>query len=348
MTRMRRRRHRERREKLLDRREEDLLDLRLCDLDLAIEGTPLERRIGRLHGELAARGLEFRPHFWLAEDWFSPDAIPGVAIPFYLAHPRLARLEKKMMRELIGGTEDAFMRILRHETGHAFDTAYRLHRRKGWRDLFGKSSQPYPRNYQPRPYSRSYVVHLELWYAQSHPFEDFAETFAVWLRPRSPWRKQYRGWPAMRKLEYVEETMAEIGAAKPLVRSRARSERLETVKTTLREYYIEKRDRFGLDLTAVYDRELRRMFADPALEPEAPSATALLDRQRRELRRLVSVGTGEYQYTVDQVLNEMIDRCRALDLRVDRDENEVVRDVLVTLTAQIMNYLREGHHRVVL
>ena len=163
----------------------------------------------------------FRPYFWLSNEWFTPDAHSGIAIPFYLAHPRLRQLERRQMYEVEGGTERWCMRILRHEVGHALDNAYRLHFRRRYRELFGSWAAPYPKFYQPKPYSKSYVIHLDMWYAQAHPAEDFAETFAVWLRPGSGWRQRYAGWPALRKLEYVDELMAEIAGEAPAVTTRA-------------------------------------------------------------------------------------------------------------------------------
>jgi hypothetical protein len=221
--------------------DERLLDVRLCDLDLSIEDTPLEQRIAQLHGELAARGIRFRPFFWLSDDWFTPDGVPGTAIPFYMAHPRLARLQQSHLLEVEGGTPEWCMRILRHETGHAIENAYRLRRRRRRVQLFGRSSQPYPRYYTPRPYSRSYVVHLEPWYAQSHPDEDFAETFAVWLNPDVRWRERYAGWPALKKLEYVDALMREIGPLRPVVTSRRRVDPLSRLRKTLRQHYREMR-----------------------------------------------------------------------------------------------------------
>ncbi|MEZ4270347.1 MAG: putative zinc-binding metallopeptidase [Myxococcota bacterium] len=114
---------------------------------------------------------------WLGEEWFCPAGIPGFAVPFYLAHPRLMRLERKMMLEAEGSNLSWCMKLLRHETGHAIQNAFRLHQRRLWQRMFGKSSQAYPKSYQPNPSSRSYVLNLYLWYAQSHPDEDFAETF---------------------------------------------------------------------------------------------------------------------------------------------------------------------------
>src|SRR5690242_17828978 len=200
--------------------DEQLLGMRFCDLRLRLERTPLAKRVRRLYRELDRRQIGIRPHCWLSEEWFSPDGVPGIAIPFYLAHPRLMKLENHKMLEVEGGTRDWCMRILRHEAGHTIDTAFRLHRRRPWQDVFGKSSQPYPDFYNPKPYSKSYVLHLDSWYAQSHPAEDFAETFAVWLKPDSDWRKRYTGWPALKKLEFVDQLMGELADQTPPVRSR--------------------------------------------------------------------------------------------------------------------------------
>ena len=199
--------------------DEQLLNLRMCDLDLRLESSPwLRERLDELAADLEARQVRFRPHFWLSDEWFTPDGVSGIALPFYLAHPRLARLEESQMLEVEGGTPEWCLRILRHETGHAIDNAYRLRRRRRRQELFGSSSEPYPEDYTPRPYSRSFVVHLESWYAQSHPAEDFAETFAVWLTPDSQWRARYAGWPALRKLEYMDALMREIGPRDPVAR----------------------------------------------------------------------------------------------------------------------------------
>ena len=155
--------------------EQELLGVRLCELGLGIEGTALESRIEQLMGELARAGLCFQPSIWLSTDWFSPSGVPGFALPFYLAHPRLARLEGTQMFEVEGGNRDWCMNLLRHEAGHAIDTAYRLRRKKGWRECFGSPAESYYTTYTPRPTSRYFVHNLDNWYAQSHPIEDFAE-----------------------------------------------------------------------------------------------------------------------------------------------------------------------------
>jgi hypothetical protein len=322
--------------------------MRFCNLRVRLEDTPLQDRIDRLYDELEQRGIDFRPHFWLSDEWFTPDGVPGVAIPFYLGHPRLMSLERKMMLEVEGGTEEWCMKILRHEAGHAIDNAFRLRRRRQWREVFGRASQPYPEYYSPKPYSRSFVLHLDAWYAQSHPVEDFAETFAVWLKPKSRWRSQYYGWPVIKKLEYVNALMVEIRQAKPKVVCRNHVSPISSLRETLGEHYKRKRAHYGLDHPNFYDHDLRRLFSDAPEHARRPSAAALLRRLGPKLRREVSHWTGEYQYTINQVLDGMIERCRELKLRVHRPPAEVERDALVMLTIQTMNYLHEGHHRVAL
>jgi hypothetical protein len=334
----------------------ELLQLRLCDLGLKLEGSVLAERVERLGEELERKRLRFRPHVWLSSEWFSPDGVPGVAAPFYLAHPRLVRLERAQMLHAEGGTETTCMRLLRHETGHAIDTAYRLHLRKRWRDAFGLWSTPYEREYSPKPYSKRYVMHLDLWYAQSHPAEDWAETFAVWLRPRSDWRKRYARWPALKKLEAVDALMSDVAEKAQPVRCREKTERLALLKTTLGEHYAAKKRRYGLDAPEAFDPLLRRLFPDSGDGPAATGgaeeadgapragtpAARFLRRHRAELRRAVSTWTGQLRYTIDQVLLDMIDRAEELDLRLLRDEREALADATVVLTVQTMNHLHDG------
>jgi putative zinc-binding metallo-peptidase len=328
--------------------DEKLLDLRLCDLGLSIDGSGLEDRLAELFRELEARGLRFRPHYWLSDEWFCPDGVPGMAIPFYLAHPRLARLEQSQMLEVEGGTREWCLKILRHETGHAIENAYRLRRRRRRQQLFGRTTNPYPEYYAPRPYSKSFVLHLDAWYAQSHPDEDFAETFAVWLSPESEWRTRYGGWPALRKLEYMDDLMKDLAGQAPLVISRRKPELLSRLRRTLREHYRIKRRHYGLDHPDFYDRDLKRLFSDALEHAGNPTAAGFLNRIRREVRRRVGRWTGAYQYTIDQVLADIVARSRELNLRLAGPEDETKLEFITLLTVQTMNYLASGRHRVAL
>jgi len=324
--------------------DEELLPLRLCDLKLTIEGTELETRAARLSDELATRGLVFRPHVWLSTEWFSPDGVPGFAIPFYLAHPRLMELEQRQMHEVEGGSPRSCMQLMRHETAHALDNAYQLHRRSDWREVFGRFDSDYLSHYQPKPYSKRFVRHLELWYAQSHPAEDFAETFAVWLDPASRWRSRYRGWAALEKLTYLDGLMTEIEGRKPEKRARTRVEPIAELRLTLGDYYRQKRSRYRLALRETYDRDLRRLFSEPSGAPRERSAASFLRKERPEIRKLVSRWTGEYQYAVDRVLSEIIQRAQELGLVVKSGASHVKRDAMLLLAAQTHKYLNRGHH----
>ncbi|TVQ53269.1 MAG: hypothetical protein EA377_08250 [Phycisphaerales bacterium] len=328
--------------------DERLLDLRFCDLRIEPAQTRMSDYMERLYDELARRGIRHRPHMWFSSEWFSPDGVPGIALPFYLGHERLMRLEKKKMLEVEGGADRACMRILRHEAGHAICTAYRLHYRASWRKHFGRFSKPYPDSYRPNPNSRHHVVHLNRWYAQAHPAEDFAETFAVWLRPGSRWRQSYRGWPALRKLEFVEELMRDLAGATPPVRTRRRIEPISELRTTLREHYKAKRLRYGSDWPDVLDRDLYRIFSNDKRYASNPSAASFLRREQRTIREHVSRWTGTYQYTIDQVLRDTIDRCRELKLRLAIDEDEARMQATLMITVQTMNYIHGGHHRILL
>lgn len=309
--------------------DEDLLDLRFCDLRLSMARTPLEDSVRRLYGELAAKGIRFRPHVWLAEEWFSPDGVPGIAIPFYLAHPRLMRLERRFMHEVEGGNDKWLMRILRHETGHAIDTAFGLRRRKSWREVFGKASRPYPTRYSSRPGSRHYVLHLGHWYAQSHPTEDFAETFAVWLPPRSRWRSQYADWPALEKLEYVDRTMRELEGRRATNLDRRVIEPLAENERTLREHFRRKSAHYQLDATRTYDRALLRVFVPQAERPHGRLASVLLREMRPQLRRLLVRRARMHPYIVDHVMRTATQRARVLGLRVRGGRRQTQRDALV-------------------
>jgi hypothetical protein len=331
--------------RLVDHR---LLDLCPCDLNLKIKGTWVSDCIDRLYEELEAKGITFRPHTWLSSEWFSPDAVPGIAIPFYLAHARLMKLEESQMLQCEGGTTSSCMKILRHEAGHCLDAAYRLHFRKRWREMFGSFATPYPESYQPKANSQRHVLHLDWWYAQSHPAEDFAETFAVWLTPNARWRSQYRSWPALRKLEYVNELMGEIAGTPARVHSRRKIEPVSGYRLTLREHYHEKRQRYLQEWPQFLDGELRKIFSDSPKFTGRPTAASFLRRHRREIRQTVAHWTGTHAYTIDQVLRDMIDRCKELKLRLARPPGEAHTEAMIMVTVQTMNHIHSGNQRVVL
>jgi hypothetical protein len=305
--------------------DEELLRMRFCDLKLSIERSPLARQVRRLYGELQRRGLSLRPHVWLSEEWFSPDGVPGIAVPFYLAHPRLERLERRIMRDVEGGNSRLLLRILRHEAGHALDNAYRLRRRKRWREVFGPASLPYPARYRARAGSRRYVHHLGEWYAQAHPTEDFAETFAVWLTPKSGWRKSYADWPAFRKLKAVDELMASVRERRPPVRNRTRIEPLDKNTRTLAQHYRRKLAHHRLIRRGLADELLQRAFTPERRRRGVVRAATLLRTDARRLTTTVARALRVEAYSVQQILRMLIERSERLQLYVHGNRRDVRR-----------------------
>jgi len=315
--------------------DEQLLATRFCDLKLHIERTPIAKRVRRLYRELDKRQIDFRPHVWLSEEWFSPDGVPGIAVPFFLAHPRLERLERRMMGQVEGGSSESAMRILRHEAGHAIDTAYRLRRRRRWREVFGPASRPYPDSYTARPGSRRYVQHLGDWYAQAHPCEDFAETFAVWLKPNSSWRREYAAWPAFKKIEFVDELLAEVRDSRAPVRNREVIEPLRDNTRTLGEHYRRKLARYSRYRRTVTDHLLERVFTAARPTVRARRAVTFL---RANTASLVNSAVRESlaeRYCVEQIMRIIIGRAEKLGLWLrsgQRLTTRQARRMLVQLT----------------
>jgi hypothetical protein len=314
--------------------DEQLLSLRFCDLKLKIERSPVAKRVRRLYRELDNRQIGFRPHVWLSEEWFSPDGVPGIAVPFYLAHPRLERLERRMMRNVEGGSAESAMRILRHEAGHAIDTAYRLRRRKRWREIFGPASLPYPDTYRARPGSRRYVQHLGEWYAQAHPCEDFAETFAVWLKPNSSWRRTYAQWPAFHKLEFVDELLENVRGTRPPVRNREVVEPLRENTHTLADHYRRKLRRYSMYRRTVTDHLLERVFTAERLR-RAPRASTFLRAHSLHLVNATMRELHAERYSVEQILRIVVERAEKLGLWMRGSRRDALRHarwMLVYLT----------------
>jgi hypothetical protein len=328
--------------------DERLLDMRLCDLGLRIEGSPVESQVERLYRDLEARSIKFRPHCWIAEEWFSPDGVPGFAVPFYILHPRLKILQRRFMGEVEGGNAQSLMRILRHEAGHAIDTAYRLRRRKKWREIFGYASTPYPQHYRPRPGSRRYVQHLGNWYAQSHPTEDFAETLAVWLTPRSDWRNRYAGWPAIHKLNYVDELMREIHGEVPVLRARYHVEPLRSARWTLREHYRRMARHYRTDDAERMDRILGRVFTPNRSRRGQATAARRLREDLPIFRRRIARRLGASEYLVQEVVENLIYRCAAHGLLVRDDWRDTRRGAERLIIALVRRAMRNAGPKLAL
>jgi hypothetical protein len=318
-----------------------LLNRRISDLGLSIEGSPLERLVRQLHEELAARGLSFFQPVYLSDEWGCPDGTPLIGAPFYLADERLARIEEEssMMLE----SESEMMRFLRHEAGHAYNYAFRFYDSAEWHQIFGPYSRPYRDRFRVDPLSRDYVRHMLGWYAQKHPDEDFAETFAVWLTPDIDWRKMYAGWPVvLRKLEYVDGLMKEVAGQVPEIPSPTEDDvPVNVMDYTVAEHYLDDEAALPLSDESHFDGDLRALFSQDDAE-EGDDGTQLaaefLRSHRRELVGRVAYWTGEATAGVRALIDLLTRRADVLQLRSRGRESTLLIEITAFSTAVMMNY----------
>ena len=323
----------------------ELLKMRICDLHVRIDGSEPEERVQQLYRDIDARGLPVRPECYLGDEWFSPEGSPLIAIPFYLAHPRLKQLELHQMLEVEGGTQEWCMQILRHECGHAYDHAYQFSSTEAWAEVFGNRDVEYqPETYRPRPYSKGFVRHLPNWYAQAHPDEDFAETFAVWLAlPVEQWRVEYRGWKALKKLEFVNEMMEHARSHPPVVVRGRRLWDASRSRRTLEKYYAAKRKLYAEDFPDIYDADLRAIFEQGEIGDE--NAVQLMRRHRQALIAAVVHWTGQRKYIGSELVKKLVSRSRELALPAPRDQSKLLIELATYLATLVTNHLHTGRFK---
>ncbi|HTL11832.1 MAG TPA: putative zinc-binding metallopeptidase, partial [Bdellovibrionota bacterium] len=308
------------------------MKIRIKDLGLSVQ--TLDAPVRQVVGELVAKGLVFRPRFYLGDEWFSPEGVPAVSIPFAFAHPRLMALEREMLGELEGDDPSYFLRLLRHEVGHCLDHAYLLSRTRRWRTVFGSPAQEYdPDHFRPKAYSKAFVSNLQGHYAQSHPDEDFAETFAVWLDPSRDWKREYARRPAaLAKLCYVDEVVSGLGARAPRVRGGAVMSAASRMRSTLASHYDRRRRGLAQDLKGFFDADLRRVFSGGEGGIPAPE---FLAGRRQSLVDTVAHWTREPKYTILKIVDRLVRRSAELGLRVTGPEERAAVETAAFLSALV-------------
>ncbi len=313
-----------------------LLGRRISELGLAIAGSRVERLAARLYDELAERGIAFRPPVYLSDEWGCPDGTPLIGVPFYLADERLERIEAEHAGAVEG--DDEAMRYLRHEAGHAINYAFRLHERPAFAALFGDYARPYAEHYAADSLSREHVRHILGWYAQKHPDEDFAESFAVWLTPGLDWRTDYAGWGALRKLEWVHDMMHEIADQTPSPLAPTEDDLpVEAMTWTVAEHYADE-ELPPIGDARQFDGDLRRVFATPAVAPAGEPAPGYLARNEGELVARIAYWSGVGPAAVRALLRALARRAEALELRVAGLEAATLIELTAFGTAVMMHW----------
>jgi len=325
----------------------ELLRTRVCDLPVRLEGSTFEPVIARVQRELVRRGIDWFPQVYLSTGWHCPDRVPVVGVPFVLGSRELRKLEKEVTGQLESPAD--MLRYFRHEIGHAINYALKLYETPEWRKLFGPFSRPYRQQYAVLPRSRRHVRNLDHYYAQKHPDEDFAETFAVWLTPRTRWREQYAGWAALRKLEYVDQIMGEVrGTAIPVGRN-ARVEPFERLRYTLAAYY--ERQGFSMaelgfheEATGYVDEDLRAVLG-VTRHGQAAQADETLRRLRRRIVANVVHLLHVHPGSAAELYDKYVARAKDLRIRVDRTaEQRLLVGVTTMMTTHLLNMKYAGRY----
>ncbi len=321
---------------------QEILGTPISKLGLRLEGSPVERFVHQLYRELEKKGVKkFRPVCYLTDEWGCPDGQPVIGIPFYLADPKLARLEREM-NDL--EDEREIMMYLRHEAGHALNYAYRLYATPEWRNMFGPYNRRYRDHYRPVPFSRKFVRHIAGWYAQKHPDEDFAETFAVWLTPNSSWRRRYKAWPAIRKLRYVDVTLRKLRDQDPVVSTGDFDITVEDMQVTVGQFYQRMMRRNGAAVNVALESDLADLFvAAKDKRRNLRPAAELLEEHRATMTDKITYWTGVKRPVVKALVDRIIRTCRDGNLMAETGrEGTYLVELTAYGTTMAMNYLTRG------
>ncbi len=332
--------------------ESNLWSTPIRDLGLTIEGTRLEPILAEFSEELRQIGItRVRPRFYLSTEWGVPFETVAIAIPFYLARPDLTALHAERVGHVEGFDRADILKYLRHEMGHVINYAYRLYDQEEWVKQFGSITQPYFEEYRPEPFSRRYVRHLPGWYAQKHPDEDWAETFAVWMTPGLDWRAEYGGWPvAYAKLTYCSRTMNALRDRDPEVTSSELDEDVAEIEYSLDQYYGRSADSPG-ELPPGLDGAIRAIFEDlgsfdrPALDGPLQPAADLIRRLEAELMANVFRWTGHFPERTRVLLRYLAERAAQLEqgYPAEREDSAII-GLTTLVTGLAMNHVQRGSY----
>jgi hypothetical protein len=322
------------------------LKLPIRDLNLTIAGTGLEPILAGFEKEIEAAGIrKLRPRFYLSTEWGVPYDTIAIAIPFYLARPELTLLQAEQACHVEGSGPRDILRYLRHEMGHVVNYAYRLHESKEWTERFGPMTKPYEEEYRPRPFSREFVHHLPGWYAQKHPDEDWAETFAIWMTPGLDWRAQFAKWPgALRKLEYCDRIMKDVVEREPLTTAAELDEDVANLTVSLDQFYG---DVIGApsERPQELDQMLSAVFADPDPSSVRLAASDLIRRIERDLPASVFQWTGHMPERTRGLLSTLAERADVMGLTYGVDQEQALTIALTSLvTTLAMTWLQSGKY----
>jgi hypothetical protein len=316
------------------------------DLGLTIEGSPLEPILAEFATELDRAGVRrVRPRFYLSTEWGVPEGTVAIAIPFYLARPDLTAVQAERVGHVEGTGRVEILRYLRHEMGHVVNYAYRLFANQEWEETFGPMDRPYLEEFRLEPFSRRFVRHLPGWYAQKHPDEDWAETFAVWMTPGLDWHSEYAEWPdALAKLQYCDRTMAALSDREPLTSAEDLDDDVSEISFTVDDYYGQSAWPGPADFPAALDPALRSVF-EPVAGTDPHPASALIRKAERALTTSVYHWTGHFPERTRALVRHLTARADAMGLTYHRpEETDQLVKLTTFVTALATNHVERGSY----
>lgn len=298
-----------------------------------------------VEGELLAREINFTPKLWVSDDWYCLDGTIGISIPFYLASDELASFVHSSTGGAEGRTSASAIKILRHEIGHAIDNAYSLRKNEERQQLFGPSSRPYPNSYHAVNISSSnYVNYLGGSYAQSHPDEDFAETFAVWLSDRR-WRSNYRG-EALKKLRLMDKMMHEIRNKDPKVKKFLKVDAVAKDERSLGDYIKDKNLLRRNYLRGNFGKVLLNTFAKNSKRRDNSSAHEFLKSNRSAIVKKVALSTKLKNTEVIALMRRFEETSMVHNLVMKYDHRKAEDIFVGTLSTKAKSLIDYGWHKV--
>ena len=323
----------------------ELLKVKIKDLPVDLSAPLVSKGIIQLRRDFQRKGLSFQPHIWVSDDWFCPDGVCGFAVPFFILHPRLIELEKKMMGHCEGERYGDLLKLLRHESGHAVDNAYKMRKLEGRVDLFGNHNLPYPKSYEYRPYSKKYVKHIKPHYAQAHPDEDFAETFAIYLGPKKEWSEHYKNTVALKKLHFIDRELKKVKKLAPLLKGRRRVDPIEKDNRTLGSYYRQKIKQQRVKEFFFSKRGLPKTLKVQKLEG---ARSTFFSPVEKEIIKMVAKQTNGPQYRVKGMINQLKSSLRQNGVMISGSRLELKKQMVKYLVEHSSSYFKNGEHRVIM
>ncbi|MDH5580889.1 MAG: putative zinc-binding metallopeptidase [Bdellovibrionales bacterium] len=316
----------------------NMLHIKISDLDLCLESSWVWPHIQKLYRELEHKAIDFKPHIWVSDDWYCPDGVAGFAIPFYLLNTNLINLEKRIIGEAEGETSDWLMMLLRHETAHALDNAYHLRKNKRRQNLFGLTSKKYPLSYTPRPHDKNYVQHLDEYYAQAHPDEDWAETFAIWLNPKSNWREVYKNWPCIKKIELCDEIINKIKNKRPLCQKVIETEPFTKIDISLKNYYDDKKRRLKL--------LKRKKFEELLIKEISIDTKKEIQKEKTTIKTQLCHSLNRKEHFIDKFIEDILEICSRHKIKLKKTKRNKKISILELLKSSSDEYFKSGIHKV--